>query len=83
MNTGTFLDLARTWYYAGLPGNIEFTFKNSGAFNEHFMDAFKLHATKAMFTSFLEAEGYFSAMLTKAVVPGVITYTVSGGKSDG
>lgn len=85
-NKQTFLDMARTWKYCGLPENIEFEFAM-------FKDEAPVGAIRNIELSFVpyavnilkngtleEAEGFFAAMLTRAVVPGVVEYTVGGGK---
>lgn len=85
MHNETFLELARTWKYCGLPANIEFSFLPNGmvAFNPYKQEYFENEARKHLYSSIQDAEGYFAMMLEKVEVPGVITYTLSGGKTNG
>lgn len=88
-NKQTFLDMARTWKYCGLPENIEFEFAilNGNASKEAVRNielSFIPYAVGLLNNSTLEAaEGFFAAMLVRATVPGVIEYTVGGGKRNG
>lgn len=85
-NKQTFLDMARTWKYCGLPENIEFEFAilnddaSIGAVRNVELSFIPYAVTILKNSTLEEAEGFFAAMLVKATVPGVIEYTVGGGK---
>lgn len=79
MQHETFLDLARTWKYCGLPGSIEFQFAMCSLSREDWIKRVSFMLEKY---SLQDVEAYFTATIVSAVVPGAITYTLSGGRNE-
>lgn len=81
----TFLDLARTWKYAGLPADTQFNLSEGFGLFSDSKKAIEYLVERARFMlatySLEDVEAYFSVVLESVVVPNVIRYTVSGGKN--